>query len=205
MDGLMDDLDLGSHQDVYQNAQAIKFSNQDRLKDLTLEQIQNLPTSEQELILRNLLESLKGTPTISNPNDEELGYGRLGVAYDESGRAYKIDTSQVDLTSGEYDEIVLDQNMSSLDGSVVEVSYPALVKTVTQKALATAKQQGGIKSISVIGGSLVVNDVMVGLKIAENLLHGLPSVVADNIRSGRLAEYFNWKLLPRFWEWLSYR
>lgn len=197
MDGLMDDLDLGSHQDVYQNAQAIKFSNQDRLKDLTLEQIQNLPTSEQELILRNLLESLKGTPTISNPNDEELGYGKLGVAYDESGRAYKIDTSQVDLTSGEYDEIVLDQNMSSLDGSVVEVSYPALVKTVTQKALATAKQQGGIKSISVIGGSLVVNDVMVGLKIAENLLHGLPSVVADNIRSGRLAEYFNWKLLPR--------
>ena len=196
-DDLMDDIDLNKEQDVYQNEQAIRFSNQDRLKDLTLEQIQQLSPSEQELILRSLLDSLKGEPTITNPNDKELGYGKLGVAYDESGRAYRIDTSQVDLTSSKYDEVVLDNNMADLNGSVVEVTYPALVKTVTQKALATAKQQGGIKSISVIGGSLVVNEVMIGLKIAENLLKGLPSVVADNIRSGRLAEYFNWKLLPR--------
>ena len=38
---------------------------------------------------------------------------------------------------------------------------------------------------------------MIGLRIAEELLKGLPSTVADDIRSGRLAGYFNWRLLPR--------
>lgn len=196
-DSLFDDINLGSDYDTYDNAQAIKFTSEERLKDLTLGEIASLPDEEKALIYKSLLEALEGKPVINNVNDEELGYGRLGVVHDDKGHTYKFDTSQVDLTSSEYDEIVLDNNMSQQSGSAAEISYSALVKTVTDKALATAKARGGIQSISVIGGSLVINEVMIGLRIAENLLQGLPSTVADDIRSGRLASYFNWKLLRR--------
>ena len=101
------------------------------------------------------------------------------------------------MTGNDYDEVVLDNHMTSMGGNTPEISYSALVKTVTEKAVATAKTGGGFKSISVVGGSLIVNETMIGLRIAEDLLKGLPSTVADDIRSGRLAGYFNWKLLPR--------
>lgn len=196
-DGLMDDIDLNKEQDAYDNAKAVEFSQMERLKDLTLDQILSLPDSEKALIYKQLAEALKDEPILEKPNDLEFGYGRLGVVHDESGRAYKVDTSQVDLTGSNYDEIVLDQHMTSMGGNTPEISYSALVKTVTEKAVATAKTGGGFRSISVVGGSLIVNDTMIGLRIAEELLKGLPSTVADDIRSGRLAGYFNWKLLPR--------
>lgn len=196
-DGLMDDIDLGAEQDVYYNAKAVAFSVQDKYKGLTLEEIENLSLDEQKALYDFLTENLKNKAVIENPNDERLGYGKLGVAYDNYGRAYKIDTSQVDLTSSDYDEIILDDNMAKLEGNSLEVSHRALVRTVTDKALAVAKASGGFKSISVIGGSLVVNEVMIGLRIAENLLGGLPSNVADDIRSGRLASYLDWRLLRR--------
>lgn len=196
-DSLMDDIDLGSDYDTYDNARNVQFSQQDRLKDLTISDIQNLTPDEQKAIYDMLIKGLENQAVIENPNDEQLGYGKLGVAYDNYGRAYKIDTSQVDKTSSVYDDVILDDNLSKLDGDLMEVSYQALVKTVTDKAVAVAKSSGGFKTISVLGGSLIVNDIMIGLRIAENLLGGLPSNVADDIRSGRLARYFNWKLLPR--------
>ena len=196
-DGLLDDIDLSNEHDIYDNAQNVQFSQEDRLKDLTISDIQNLTPSEQKAIYDMLLKGLANKPDIENPNDEQLGYGKLGVAYDNYGRAYKIDTSQVDKTSSVYDDVILDDNISKLDGSVHEVSYQALVKTVTEKAVAVAKTSGGFKTISVLGGALVINEVMIGLKIPENLLGGLPSNVADDIRSGRLAKYFNWRLLRR--------
>lgn len=196
-DGLMDDIDLNKEQDVYDNAKAVEFSQMERLNDLTFGQILNLPIDEKNLIYKQLAEALKDEPTLDKPNDIEFGYGKVGVLHDESGRAYKVDTSQVDLTGNDYDEIVLDQHMTSMGGNTPEISYSALVKTVTEKAVATAKTGGGFKSISVVGGSLIVNETMIGLRIAEDLLKGLPSTVADDIRSGRLAGYFNWKLLPR--------
>lgn len=196
-DGLMDDIDLGNEHDIYDNAQSVQFSQEDRLKDLTISDIQNLTPNEQKAIYDMLLKGLANKPDIENPNDEQLGYGKLGVAYDNYGRAYKIDTSQVDKTSSVYDDVILDDNISKLDGSVHEVSYQALVKTVTEKAVAVAKTSGGFKTISVLGGALVINEIMIGLKIPENLLGGLPSNVADDIRSGRLAKYFNWRLLRR--------
>ena len=193
----MDDIDLGADYDVYDNAHNVQFSQQDRLKDLTISDIQNLTPDEQKAIYDMLIKGLENQAVIENPNDEQLGYGKLGVAYDNYGRAYKIDTSQVDKTSSVYDDVLLDDNMSKLDGDLMEVSYQALVKTVTDKAVAVAKSTGGFKTISVLGGSLIVNDIMIGLRIAENLLGGLPNNVADDIRSGRLASYFNWRLLPR--------
>lgn len=196
-DGLMDDIDLNKEQDVYDNAKAVEFSNLERLNDLTFGQILNLPIDEKNLIYKQLAEALKEQPTLDKPNDIEFGYGKVGVIHDESGRAYKVDTSQVDLTGSDYDEVVLDNHMTSMGGNTPEISYSALVKTVTEKAVATAKTSGGFKSISVVGGSLIVNETMIGLRIAEDLLKGLPSTVADDIRSGRLAGYFNWKLLPR--------
>lgn len=196
-DGLLDDLDFSQEHDTYDNAQAIKFSQMDRLQDMSIKDILNLQPDEQQLIYDFLSKQLEGSPTIDEPDDPELGYGKLGVVYDDEGRAYKVDTSQVDLTSSVYDEIVLDENMSNSHGSRVEISYSALVKTVTDKAVAVAKSTGGFKSISILGGSLIVNDIMVGLKIAENLLYSLPDNVADDIRTGRLASYFNWKLLRR--------
>lgn len=196
-DDLMDDIDLGADYDLYDNARNVQFSQQDRLKDLTISDIQNLTPDEQKAIYDMLIKGLENQAVIENPNDEQLGYGKLGVAYDNFGRAYKIDTSQVDKTSSVYDDVLLDDNMSKLDGDLMEVSYQALVKTVTDKAVAVAKSTGGFKTISVLGGSLIVNDIMIGLRIAENLLGGLPSNVADDIRSGRLASYFNWRLLPR--------
>lgn len=196
-DDLMDDIDLGADYDLYDNARNVQFSQQDRLKDLTISDIQNLTPDEQKAIYDMLIKGLENQAVIENPNDEQLGYGKLGVAYDNFGRAYKIDTSQVDKTSSVYDDVLLDDNMSKLDGDLMEVSYQALVKTVTDKAVAVAKSTGGFKTISVLGGSLVVNDIMIGLRIAENLLGSLPSNVADDIRSGRLASYFNWRLLPR--------
>jgi len=196
-DDLMDDIDLGADYDLYDNARNVQFSQQDRLKDLTISDIQNLTPDEQKAIYDMLIKGLENQAVIENPNDEQLGYGKLGVAYDNFGRAYKIDTSQVDKTSSVYDDVLLDDNMSKLDGDLMEVSYQALVKTVTDKAVAVAKSTGGFKTISVLGGSLIVNDIMIGLRIAENLLGSLPSNVADDIRSGRLASYFNWRLLPR--------
>lgn len=196
-DDLMDDIDLGADYDVYDNAHNVQFSQQDRLKDLTISDIQNLTPDEQKAIYDMLIKGLENQAVIENPNDDQLGYGKLGVAYDNYGRAYKIDISQVDKTSSVYDDVLLDDNMSKLDGDLMEVSYQALVKTVTDKAVAVAKSTGGFKTISVLGGSLIVNDIMIGLRIAENLLGGLPSNVADDIRSGRLASYFNWRLLPR--------
>lgn len=196
-DDLMDDIDLGADYDLYDNARNVQFSQQDRLKDLTISDIQNLTPDEQKAIYDMLIKGLENQAVIENPDDEQLGYGKLGVAYDNFGRAYKIDTSQVDKTSSVYDDVLLDDNMSKLDGDLMEVSYQALVKTVTDKAVAVAKSTGGFKTISVLGGSLIVNDIMIGLRIAENLLGGLPSNVADDIRSGRLASYFNWRLLPR--------
>lgn len=196
-DDLMDDIDLGADYDLYDNARNVQFSQQDRLKDLTISDIQNLTPDEQRAIYDMLIKGLENQAVIENPNDEQLGYGKLGVAYDNFGRAYKIDTSQVDKTSSVYDDVLLDDNMSKLDGDLMEVSYQALVKTVTDKAVAVAKSTGGFKTISVLGGSLIVNDIMIGLRIAENLLGSLPSNVADDIRSGRLASYFNWRLLPR--------
>ena len=196
-DDLMDDIDLGADYDLYDNARNVQFSQQDRLKDLTISDIQNLTPDEQKAIYDMLIKGLENQAVIENPNDEQLGYGKLGVAYDNFGRAYKIDTSQVDKTSSVYDDVLLDDNMSKLDGDLMEVSYQALVKTVTDKAVAVAKSTGGFKTISVLGGSLVVNDIMIGLRIAENLLGSLPSNVANDIRSGRLASYFNWRLLPR--------
>ena len=196
-DDLMDDIDLGADYDLYDNARNVQFSQQDRLKDLTISDIQNLTPDEQKAIYDMLIKGLENQAVIENPNDDQLGYGKLGVAYDNFGRAYKIDTSQVDKTSSVYDDVLLDDNMSKLDGDLMEVSYQALVKTVTDKAVAVAKSTGGFKIISVLGGSLVVNDIMIGLRIAENLLGSLPSNVADDIRSGRLASYFNWRLLPR--------
>ena len=196
-DGLMDDIDLNKEQDTYDNAKAVEFSNMERLRDLTFDQILNLPDAEKALIYKQLAEALKDEPVLEKPNDLEFGYGKLGVVHDESGRAYKVDTSQVDLTGSDYDEIVLDEHMTAMGGNTPEISYSALVKTVTEKAVATAKTQGGFRSISVVGGSLIVNNTMIGLRIAEELLKGLPSTVADDIRSGRLAGYFNWKLLPR--------
>lgn len=196
-DDLLDDIDLGADYDLYDNARNVQFSQQDRLKDLTISDIQNLTPDEQKAIYDMLIKGLENQAVIENPNDEQLGYGKLGVAYDNFGRAYKIDTSQVDKTSSVYDDVLLDDNMSKLDGDLMEVSYQALVKTVTDKAVAVAKSTGGFKTISVLGGSLIVNDIMIGLRIAENLLGSLPSNVADDIRSGRLASYFNWRLLPR--------
>ena len=196
-DDLMDDIDLGADYDLYDNARNVQFSQQDRLKDLTISDIQNLTPDEQKAIYDMLIKGLENQAVIENPNDEQLGYGKLGVAYDNFGRAYKIDTSQVDKTSSVYDDVLLDDNMSKLDGDLMEVSYQALVKTVTDKAVAVAKSTGGFKTISVLGGSLVVNDIMIGLRIAENPLGSLPSNVANDIRSGRLASYFNWRLLPR--------
>lgn len=196
-DDLMDDIDLGADYDLYDNARNVQFSQQDRLKYLTISDIQNLTPDEQKAIYDMLIKGLENQAVIENPNDDQLGYGKLGVAYDNFGRAYKIDTSQVDKTSSVYDDVLLDDNMSKLDGDLMEVSYQALVKTVTDKAVAVAKSTGGFKTISVLGGSLIVNDVMIGLRIAENLLGSLPSNVADDIRSGRLASYFNWRLLPR--------
>lgn len=196
-DGLMDDIDINKEQDVYDNAKAVEFSNMERLRDLTFDQILSLPDAEKALIYKQLAEALATQPTLEKANDVELGYGKVGVLHDESGRAYKVDTSQVDLTGSDYDEVVLDNHMTAMGGNTPEISYSALVKTVTEKAVATAKTGGGFKSISVVGGSLIVNETMIGLRIAEDLLKGLPSTVADDIRSGRLAGYFNWKLLPR--------
>lgn len=196
-DGLMDDIDLNKEQDAYDNAKAVEFTQKERLNDLTFGQILNLPVEERNLIYKQLQEALKDEPVLEKPNDLEFGYGKLGVVHDESGRAYKVDTSQVDLTGSDYDEIVLDEHMTAMGGNTPEISYSALVKTVTEKAVATAQTTGGFRSISVVGGSLIVNDTMIGLRIAEELLKGLPSTVADDIRSGRLAGYFNWKLLPR--------
>ena len=196
-DGLLNDIDLNKEKDVYDNAKAVEFSNMERLRNLTFDQILSLPDSEKALIYKQLADALKDEPFLEKPDDLEFGYGRLGVVYDESGRAYKVDTSQVDLTGSDYDEIVLDEHMTAMGGNTPEISYSALLKTVTEKAVATAKTQGGFRSISVVGGSLIINDTMIGLCIAEELLKGLPSTVADDIRSGRLAGYFNWRLLPR--------
>ena len=196
-DGLMDDIDLNKEHDTYDNAQAVKFSNNERLMDLTAREILSLPAEERNLIYQQLTEALKDEPILEKPNDVEFGYGKVGVIHDESGRAYKVDTSQVDLTGSDYDEVILDKHMTSMGGNTPEISYSALVKTVTDKAVATAKTRGGFTSISVVGGSLIVNETMIGLHIAEDLLKSLPSTVADDIRGGRLAGYFNWKILPR--------
>lgn len=196
-DGLFDDVELPTDDSVFERTQDMKFDHDEHLSDLTLGEILSLPDEEKIRIFKMLSEGLERSTPIEFPNDGELGYGRLGVVHDDNGRAYKVDTSQVDLSNSAYDEVVLDKNMSNLDGDIPEITYPALVKTVTDKVLATAQLSGGIKTIEVIGGSLIVNDVVIGLKIKEALLKGLNSVIAQSIREGRLANYFNWRVIKR--------
>lgn len=193
-DGLFDDLVLNAESDYYENSKPVDLPIEDRLADLGLSGVKNLTPELQALIYKQIQDDLAKVPPIQNVNHEDLGYGKLGVVYDSDGRAYKVDTSQLDKTEDNNDAILLDDNIKkySQDGIF---NYSSLVKTVTDKALSTASLEGGIKSIYVVGDGLIVNNVKIALHIPEEYLQSLPFITREHIRLGQLAKYFDYSRL----------
>lgn len=154
--------------------------------------------SQEELIevIKALKSRLEGKPILNKFSDSNVGYGRKGVIYDEDGNPYKLDTSQLDVNSAMYDEILLEENLKNKEGYTKgEISYHALTSAITKKALDTARQKGGFKKLEVIDNTLVVNNTIIGLKLSENSIKGLPMAVQEDIKDGKLAPYFSWKVL----------
>lgn len=167
------------------------FQEKDSLLDLTLADLAKADPITQKRILDRVNQIQEESPII-NPNDSEKGYGIPGVIFDKHGRAYKLDTAQVDLTDDSWDDYVVQQAIKNHGN---QFSYSALEKIVTDKAMAIAKASGGLSDVRVIGGVLAINDKVVGLNMSEQLLNLLPETTIWNVQNGELASYFNWRKL----------
>ena len=72
-----------------------------------------------------------------------------------------------------------------------------MVEFTTRKVLEIGKRKGRIQNISVIGGTLVVDGILVTLNLGSNVISTFPSALRASLSGNLLAEYLDWSKVRR--------
>lgn len=191
-DNLFKDIDLNkNYHDAGQNAQNVRLGIDDKIADIINAQAGGL-SEEQKMRLFASLSDLYGNSQRFKPNNnDELEYGSKGTYYNRDGVSFKVDTDNIDWSNPENDKYIY----SSLDSTTG--SFNSLVEFTTRKVLEIGKRKGRIQNISVIGGTLVVDGILVTLNLGSNVINTFPSALRASLSGNLLAEYLDWSKVRR--------